>query len=326
MRKLTLFLLFGLSTVFFVTTTVQSFAADTIIFGCVHKNTGAIRVVSDPSKCLAKVESLISWNQAGLAGPPGPAGPQGTPGPAGEQGEKGDPGEQGPIGLQGPPGPIGLTGPRGEKGEKGDKGEQGPQGLGALRVYDGSENFIGFLIGMTPNRNLSQPQDGSVASSIIFVPGPDKFVEFNRVSGNVTDRSVLSTLYYVTEDCSGMAYAKAENEQILDQDFISFHADSDGTYMSYSPESDSTTIQIRSMHSSGQGCENFNGSGDGFGPILNPDNGHYYERIDAQVNWWQAKALAESLSFLGAPGHLAAISSFEENWWIADNLGGLLHA
>jgi hypothetical protein len=158
MRKPTFALLAGICIIFLLTTS-QSFAADSIIYGCVHKNTGSIRIVSDPSQCLAKVESVISWNQAGLAGPtgpagekgdhgspgpqglPGPAGPQGLPGPAGPQGiqgVKGDPGALGQIGLtglqglpgeQGPPGPNGLTGAQGEKGEKGDQGIQGLQGV-----------------------------------------------------------------------------------------------------------------------------------------------------------------------------------------------------
>jgi hypothetical protein len=59
-------------------------------------------------------------------------------------------------------------------------------------------------------------------------------------------------------------------------------------------------------------------------PILNPNNGHYYERITGNNTWVDAKAAAESMSHMGASGHLATITSDEENWWIVVNLGGEL--
>ena len=72
----------------FVLMSSQSMAAENVINGCLNKKTGALRVVSDPSKCR-KYETPISWNQTG---------PQGIPGPQGKQGP------QGLQGLQGPPG------------------------------------------------------------------------------------------------------------------------------------------------------------------------------------------------------------------------------
>ena len=58
--------------------------------------------------------------------------------------------------------------------------------------------------------------------------------------------------------------------------------------------------------------------------ILNPYNGHYYERIDTRITWTDAKSEAEGLSYMDVDGHLATITSDEENWWIVDNLGGPL--
>jgi hypothetical protein len=75
---------------------------------CELNGIGTIRIVSDASRCT-RLESFISWNvqgpagPAGSVGPAGPAGPQGDAGPAGPQGPKGDPGAQGPAGPQGPP-------------------------------------------------------------------------------------------------------------------------------------------------------------------------------------------------------------------------------
>ncbi|MFC1764153.1 M56 family metallopeptidase [Planctomycetota bacterium] len=57
-------------------------------------------------------------------------------------------------------------------------------------------------------------------------------------------------------------------------------------------------------------------------PILNPGNGHYYQCIDARVNWHTAKQLAAASTYQELQGHLATVTSAEENQWIFDNLGG----
>ena len=54
-------------------------------------------------------------------------------------------------------------------------------------------------------------------------------------------------------------------------------------------------------------------------------NGHYYEVIDMGtldnwLTWEEAKAAAEAASCLGVPGHLATITSAEEEQFIIDNL------
>jgi len=59
-------------------------------------------------------------------------------------------------------------------------------------------------------------------------------------------------------------------------------------------------------------------------PLLNPNNGHYYERITGTITWVNAKTAAESMSHMGVSGHLATVTSYEENWWIVENLGGEL--
>ena len=54
-------------------------------------------------------------------------------------------------------------------------------------------------------------------------------------------------------------------------------------------------------------------------PVLNPDNGHYYELIDVvgtTILWTDAKAISESLSHLGWPGHLVTITSQAETDFI----------
>jgi type VI protein secretion system component Hcp len=77
--------------------------------GCVHKKSGALRVIADGKKCR-KRERTISFGAQGETGPagaPGPEGAAGPQGPAGPAGQAGADGLQGATGPQGPPGPAG---------------------------------------------------------------------------------------------------------------------------------------------------------------------------------------------------------------------------
>lgn len=56
-------------------------------------------------------------------------------------------------------------------------------------------------------------------------------------------------------------------------------------------------------------------------PVLNPDNGHYYEAVSGNFDWEEAKLLSSSSSFMGAKGHLATLTSSKENYWAWENLG-----
>lgn len=61
-------------------------------------------------------------------------------------------------------------------------------------------------------------------------------------------------------------------------------------------------------------------------PVSEGGNGHYYEVIDmgptsaTWLTWEQARAAAEAASYLSVPGHLATITSAEEEQFIIDNL------
>ena len=57
-------------------------------------------------------------------------------------------------------------------------------------------------------------------------------------------------------------------------------------------------------------------------PIYNPGTGHYYERVNVFIEWPDAKTAAEQSVYLGIPGHLATITTPEEDQWIQNNLGG----
>ena len=62
-------------------------------------------------------------------------------------------------------------------------------------------------------------------------------------------------------------------------------------------------------------------------PIYNPENGHYYELINVPegITWEDAKNAAQSLSYSGMNGHLATITSQDENDFIVNNLNSNYH-
>ena len=58
-------------------------------------------------------------------------------------------------------------------------------------------------------------------------------------------------------------------------------------------------------------------------PVLNPSNGHWYQLIEVMpignkdcVTWAEARDGASSLSYQGMPGHLAVVTSSDENSFI----------
>lgn len=51
-------------------------------------------------------------------------------------------------------------------------------------------------------------------------------------------------------------------------------------------------------------------------PTLWPGNGNYYDYVPSSLTWQQAKAAAESTTFLGMNGHLATVTSSDENSFI----------
>ena len=56
-------------------------------------------------------------------------------------------------------------------------------------------------------------------------------------------------------------------------------------------------------------------------PVSEGGNGHWYERVDQYgVHWSEANTAASSHIWLGVSGHLATITSPEENAWIWDHL------
>jgi Protein of unknown function (DUF642)/Fibronectin type III domain/Lectin C-type domain len=57
-------------------------------------------------------------------------------------------------------------------------------------------------------------------------------------------------------------------------------------------------------------------------PVYNPANGHWYQvvRVPGRITWSAARAAAQSQSFAGLPGHLATITSPEENQFLVSSV------
>lgn len=55
-------------------------------------------------------------------------------------------------------------------------------------------------------------------------------------------------------------------------------------------------------------------------PILNPNNGHYYEYIGTAASWNDSQIQAAATSFLGLNGHLATITSLQEQTFVYNSI------
>lgn len=59
-------------------------------------------------------------------------------------------------------------------------------------------------------------------------------------------------------------------------------------------------------------------------PVQWITNGHYYEVVSSPLAWESARSAAESMSWLGVPGHLVAVTSLEENLFLTQTFGAKL--
>ena len=63
------------------------------------------------------------------------------------------------------------------------------------------------------------------------------------------------------------------------------------------------------------------GASSAIGQTLWPVNGHRYLVVNQTATWQQAKQLAEGMMFTGVQGHLATITSEDENTFVTTQLG-----
>jgi Collagen triple helix repeat (20 copies) len=153
------------------------------IDGCYTKIGGVVRVVdkAKSESCNSKLETPLSWNQAGAAGP---VGPKGDTGPAGVKGEKGDTGAAGAAGANGEKGDVGAD------GIKGEKGDVGPPGLAGTTGQTGSTAFTGAPITLTgpgtPTPVLTRFVQSSV-DTVFYISTDGGMLNLDPSSGGYVD-------------------------------------------------------------------------------------------------------------------------------------------
>jgi hypothetical protein len=166
------------------------------IYGCVQKNNGQLRIVSDqgacrPSETPISLNSTATQSAAETVGPQGPAGPAGPQGPAGPEGPAGPVGPAGPQGLAGPVGPQGPAGPQGPPGPAAQTTQAGG---GVSSVYDANGNLLGMFGGITY---------GYIS---VFIPSLSKFIALSPANGDVDPIVSYGYVYYSDDACSGEPY------------------------------------------------------------------------------------------------------------------------
>lgn len=62
------------------------------------------------------------------------------------------------------------------------------------------------------------------------------------------------------------------------------------------------------------------------GQSLWEGNGHYYLVVEEELSWEGARRRAESMLFMGVQGHLATITSEDENTFVTTQLGNTVDA
>ena len=60
-------------------------------------------------------------------------------------------------------------------------------------------------------------------------------------------------------------------------------------------------------------------------PVADGGNGHFYEQVDGEISWTDARDAAAAKSFMGATGHLATSTSAAENQFLTDHLDTFHH-
>jgi hypothetical protein len=63
------------------------------------------------------------------------------------------------------------------------------------------------------------------------------------------------------------------------------------------------------------------GASTAVGQTLWTENGHYYLIVNQTTTWQQARLMAEAMEFMGVQGHLATITSEDENTFVTTQLG-----
>lgn len=284
----------------------------------------------------------------------GPQGIQGLTGPEGPQGPKGDTGAIGPSGPRGATGLQGIQGVRGAKGDTGATGPAGISFFEAqegdpcthptseyfntdvlVKVIDQDEPIPGqteylkcdkieykkmnpdnnhFYYLYKENKtwdeaNLACEKAYGHLATLTNQQEHDWFnLQFNSVSqlwlgGYLNDRSEWSWVTGESWNFNGWGAGQPDNSD-GNEDVLMM-------YMHLPPDSGDWGDYANTW-SLPYVCEWENSSGD---KLLNPTNGHYYQKINQYITWIGAKNECERQG-----GYLVTITSQEENAWYLLNI------
>jgi hypothetical protein len=151
-------------------------------YACRNNSNGTLRMIASAAACKS-IETRISWNQVG---PAGPTGPRGAQGPAGATG---------PTGAQGPVGPPG--------GEFVVCGYSAPT-TGRLGGYQGSKLLCENVCG-TPNARMCRPTDiVNTEERQAWPVGTGAGVPWITSGISIVDAD------YQANDCSGWGWAASD--------------------------------------------------------------------------------------------------------------------
>jgi collagen triple helix repeat protein len=186
---------------------------------CMLKNVGTVRLI-DPSlpasnimsHCNSRLETQVTWNQQGQAGPPGPTGPKGATGPAGSDGAKGATGPPGPAGSDGATGPTGPQGPAGSSGvyhvslnQVGTAAPSpSPEFVKATHLSTGKYDVF-FSVPVDDCARVASLglQSGTRINSSLFTPVPGEISTSGEIVDQDTGEVVKNVITVATFDSSG---------------------------------------------------------------------------------------------------------------------------
>jgi len=178
---------------------VPSYSQNAVIYACLTKSTGQIRIVSVPGQCKSN-EALLSWSESG---PQGPTGATGAAGPTGAAGTSGASGTNGATGPTGAAGAAGSTGATGAVGPTGAAGATGPTGSGA-----GATGPTGATGAVGPTGAAGPTGPAGSGANVLFaiVAGGDG----SLLGGTATSSTYGGGVYVVTfavdvSECAGVA-------------------------------------------------------------------------------------------------------------------------
>jgi hypothetical protein len=135
-------------------------------YACAHgAQIRAHSITVDATPKCSRDQTVVSWNQNGLAGPTGPTGAPGTNGQNGLAGPTGATGATGPSG--GPTGPTGPTGATGATGANGVSGYQVMTKSGTAPHAAFITVFVACPTGKLPVGGAAYATDSSLAISAV---------------------------------------------------------------------------------------------------------------------------------------------------------------